>query len=339
MLTGIAPGLIRTPRAHALARHGEQTQPHRHTGGGLDHIQRVDHGLRGNGGGAQRGNGGLHQQLAQLEQAVLDAGGNGHLADDLHERAVRPDGAVIAHGDGQLGVSLADHQKQGGKHPAHQRGKSRAHGAQAEAEDQQGVAADVDAVGQRGDDHGQARIAPRPELGGAGLGQGEEGIAEGGDKEIVLRLGHDRVLHLAEDELQQPGAEYKAHGAQHNGQPQRHQIDLLRRPDGVLTILPSQVLGADDGAAGRQGADKVEHQRVDGIHAGDGRNGRIAHPGHHNGVHHAHQAGQQLLKDQWDQQPPEITIGKQGKRSFRERNFSLPILQRPAARRRKTRAK
>ena len=74
-------------------------------------------------------------------------------------------------------------------------------------------------------------------------------------------------------------------------------------------FLP-QILGADNGSAGRQGVKGLDHQNIDGIHQGYGGNGIRAYMGYHKGIYHAHKGDQKLFGHQGKQHGGDLTVGK-----------------------------
>ena len=84
--------------------------------------------------------------------------------------------------------------------------------------------------------------------------------------------------------------------------------DPGQRP--VFPVLPPQVLGGDDGPAGAQGGKDIDKQDVDGIHQGDGGDGRLPHAGDHDGIRHPHRNQQDLLHHQGEDEAAQLLCGK-----------------------------
>lgn len=176
---GIALGLHLFPGTQTLAHNGQRTDAH----GGGGHVQEAGdvacHGVCRNGGGAQRAGQAGDRQLADLEHAVLDAGGNADFQNALDEVEVRLQVGEVVDAQRTVRLLQQEHHGEAGDHPAHEAGGGRTHHAHAEPVDQDGVAANVHHVHHQAGKHTDLTVALGAEQSRTGVVHADKGIAQG----------------------------------------------------------------------------------------------------------------------------------------------------------------
>ena len=112
---------------------------------------------------------------------------------------LRTDGEIAVNVERMGRIPLEPEHQDGGTRSAGQGGRESGAGhAQIKSENENGVAHDVEQVAAAGDQHGQAGVAGGAKQGGGRAVQRDEGIGQGGDKEVDQGGVHDRRLHRAE---------------------------------------------------------------------------------------------------------------------------------------------
>ena len=176
---GIALGLHLFPGTQTLAHNGQRADAN----GGGGHVQEAGdvacHGVCRNGGGAQRAGQAGDRQLADLEHAVLDAGGNADLQDALDEVEVRLQVGEVVDAQRTVRLLQQEHHGEAGDHPAHEAGGGRTHHAHAEPVDQDGVAANVHHVHHQAGKHTDLAVALGAEQSRTGVVHANKRIAQG----------------------------------------------------------------------------------------------------------------------------------------------------------------
>lgn len=265
-LPGVGDRLVQVLRAHALAddRHHCQADC---LSGDVDHAgNAVGNAVGGHGGGAEGGDEAEHNQLARLEEAVLQAVGDadGEDAPDHNpvelgaEESVNPQNAV-----GPLEQEEDDYRR---RNAGDQRADARAQRAHAVPVDQNGVDRDIDDVYDQGVEHGHPAVAHGAEKGRAGVVDGHEGVGQGGGDEVGQGAVHHVGLNLAEDQREHMLPEDQRQHHQRRGH-HRHGVEqLLGGGPGMVRLTAAQVLGYHHRAAGGQGGENLDEQYVDIIH-------------------------------------------------------------------------
>lgn len=189
-LQRISFGLLLPPGADALAYHRHHGEADGGTGdlgeGGQAHAD----GIGGGGRQAEGGHQPLGHQPADLEHTVLQAGGHPEFQDILDHLGLE---IQLEHGL-QLDDMGLEAQQAGDEHRPHhageQGGDGRPRHPHMKAENQQGVAGDVDGVHQGGGEHGDLGIAHGAVKRRPGVIDGQEGIGQGRPEKI-----HPAVVH------------------------------------------------------------------------------------------------------------------------------------------------
>ena len=125
------------------------------------------------------------------------------------------------------GAAQQDQDKDGAHDAGDQGGQRRARRAHIEAEDEQRIAADVDAVHDDGDGHRNLGVAHRAEQRRAGIVQGDKGVGQGGQEKVRFRAGHNVGLNVVVEQSQNLRAAKDKDGSDGGGQDKDSQHQLL----------------------------------------------------------------------------------------------------------------
>ena len=194
-------------------------------------------------------------------------------------------------------IAQKRHRHHRGHRPGNQGGNGRTLHFHAASIDQKGVAADIHAVHQDGNQHGRAGIAHGAVNGRRGVIQGDEGQGDSGNAHVNHRVIHDFLLDGAKYHPQQRLPEEKQHRRNAHAQQNLHQRQLVGDMAGAFVVLCAQALSSDYRAAGGQGREQINHQNIDLIHQRHGGNRPLPHAGQHQRIRHAHQHGQRLFRN------------------------------------------
>ena len=254
----------------------------------------------------------MNDQLAKLEHAVFHARGYADAQNMADALEIGPDGAVIVHDDllMRLAQLIQDHHR--AEYAAQERWDGCTQHSHLKTENQDGVADDVDDIGQDRYRHGQAGIATGAKQRRARIVHGQEGEGQGGDEHIDFGVFHHRILDSTEDQRKQRTAQHQADRADDEGDGCDGQQQLPRRFVGLAQIIAPDILRADDGAARGHGGKQVDHHDVERVHQRYGSDGVRADIADHHGVGHAHQRGQNLLQHQGNQERAQLLSVKHG---------------------------
>ena len=304
-------GLFLLARAKALADDGEHRHAHRV---GRDVQEGGDvarHGVGRDGGGAEGGRQAGDRQLADLEHAVLNTGRDAHPQDaaDEGEVGLEVGKAVDAEHTGGLFQQVDDREAR--DHAGNKAGQRRAHDAHMEVVDQNRVAADVHHVHHKAGKHTDLAVALCAEQGRARVVHTDEGVAQRREQEVGLGVGHHVGVNGAEDAPQDAVAAYRDHGGDHDAERDHDEQDLRRCGLGVFGLPVADVLAGDDGAAGGQRAQQLDHQHVEGVHKADARNGGFADGRDHQRIGQTDGHAEGLFGNERQQQRDELLAGKQ----------------------------
>jgi len=155
-----------------------------------------------------------------------------------------------------------------------------------------------------------------------------EGVAHGGDEHIYDRGVHDVLLHRAENEPQQ-GFSYKDEQyAQRQGEDNGGEHDLMGGLARVFRVVTPDVLGAYDGAAGGEGGEEIDNEKVHCVHQRYAGDRGLADIRDHQRVRDAHQPREHLLDDQRDEQRPQAFFVKFHECATSRPSAIFPIIKR-----------
>ena len=309
---GIVHGLFLLAGTKALAYDGE----HCHADGVGRDVQesggRVGDGVcrdrcRAEGAG-QAGD----RQLADLEHSVLDASRDADPQNALDECAVGLERSKALDPERAGGFLEQIEHRAAGNGAGDEAGKGCTHNAHPEAEDQDGVAADVHHIHHKAGHHADLAVALRPEQRGPGVVQADEGIAQRREQEIGLGVPHYVVVDGAEDAPQNGVAAEHDHRRDHDAEACHDEHDLRRRGLGVVLLPVADVLAGDHRAAGGQRAHQLDHQGVEGVHKAHAGNGGLADRGDHQRIGQTDGHAEGLLCNQRQQQRDQLLPGEQG---------------------------
>lgn len=191
-----------------------------------------------------------------------------------------------------------------------QRRQPRADHAPAQQVDGHGVADEVDDVHDEGGEHRRARIADAAQERAVGIVNRHDGVGERRHEEVRLTCCHHLILDIAEEGQQQRLAENQAnrHNRQRNEQNdvEQHLRGSFR---GIRALLP-QILADQHCAARRQGGEHANQQHVDAVHQRNAAHRLHAAVGHHDGIHHANQHDEKLLRQERQKQLLQVLFGE-----------------------------
>ena len=186
----------------------------------------------------------------------------------------------------------------GAEHARDEGGQGGARNAHVHAEDEDGVAHDVDHVHDQRGEQRHFRVAHGTEQRCAGVVNAQERAGDSRIDDVDLSGHEDVRFDGTEDETKQAVAETQAYQGHEAGNEEHAVIQLARRVASHFTILTANVLGADHGAARCQSAKDLDQQYVQGVHQGDAGDGCLARGGNHDGIRHADGHAEKLLQYQ-----------------------------------------
>ena len=261
----------------------------------MEVAESIANGVGGGGGGTERGDETVEHQPPQLEHPVLHAAGDADIEDVAHKHGPEGEGAEALQAQRQVRIGQPPENDHRRHSPGHQRGNGHPPHIHAEAEDQKGVARHVDPVHQEGYPQRHIRPLHGPEHGRAAVVEGDAG--DGGGYNGVVRIGgrHDIRLHLGEEGHQNGALEEVEQERDHEGSGAQQENQVFPRAPGLPPLLPPDVLSRHRRASGGYGGEDVDHEVADGVHQGDGGDGRVPHHGHHQGVRQPHADGEELF--------------------------------------------
>ena len=300
---GVMLGLFFVSCAKAAADDGDHGKAHGAAGNVGNAADGVGHRVGRNGGGAQGGSQAADAQLANLEHAVLQTGGNANAKDAADQVAVRLHIRNMADAERVFNLLLLPEHPRCGKHAPQQGGQRSAQYPHAQPINEQGVEADIDDVHDQAGQHGNAAVALRTEQSGPGVVKPDKGVGDGADQKVGLRKSHHIVINAAENNAQDGAAEHQNDQHDSDGADRKNGVQLGGAFGGFFTIAPAKVLAADDRAASCQGGQDLDDQNIQAVHQAHAGHSGFAHAGYHKGIRHAHGYRQKLLRQQRQNQP------------------------------------
>ena len=306
--SGIIPGLFDLPGADADGSHAHQSQVDGGTEQDIPVRQSVCGGICRDRGGSHGGNHAEHQDLAELEHAVLQAVGHRDIKNSLNQNRIEAETDLSAEID-VPGRIEHHHQNHNGAHVTGYGGGNCGPGhAPFQPVDADSISDQVDRIDQKGNPHGDARVIHGAEYGRAGIINGKPREGDRRDDQVGFRRLHNVRFDLSEHQAQQSVMK----GDENNGDDQRqagckHQ-NLPGDLAGLFLVLLSQIVSGDHGAACGQRGKNIDEQDIHRIHQGNPGNRGFARRGYHDRIRHADRDRQRLFDDQRNDQFLQISV-------------------------------
>ena len=290
-------------RAHAPADDGNHRQIHRLPGDAAERAQAVGHAVRRDLHHAEEGDDAQDHNPPELENAVFQTVRQTDAENFPQNLPVEYEFLTERYVNHVFAVGQQHQQQRHRGQPREQAAQRRAGGAHVHPVDKQRVGADIDDIGQQAAVHRHLRVAHRAEQRRAAAIHADDGIRKRGNPKIDRRRGHHLRLDLAEQQPDDRLAQRQTDAHNRQRDQQRGDNDLSGRLPRALFPPRAEELRRHHRAAGGEGGENIDDQRVDVVDERNAAHHRVAQRRDHHRVGHADGDGQRLLENQRQNQP------------------------------------